>query len=275
MDFNYIDNMNSSAYLQFVADQHDHAVQTTGRKTYVFLLDKKETVLSEVYKEEIHGRVYLPHYEQRAIYKTNTFLSQLSAANYTEREEALELEYDFRRMVTNIHELKEKSSGKLMIRNSSKIPIWIDIGETFTVRDHASVLYEKQLNNTTIYKFIEEVKKETALIEIKYNGDSEEISFLEKVSCKLLPRREIELSLNNSIYRNASDVIDLGAVIVNDKFKVYQVVGAYPRNDQYNQYITWNVQCELINLGKVDGLPYDFVELIKENQYNLGKYNLG
>lgn len=54
-----------------------------------------------------------------------------------------------------------------------------------------------------------------------------------------------------------------------DRYRLYQVVGAYPKNDSYSRYISWNVQLELFNLAKADGLPNDYVELIKENQYGL------
>ena len=91
-NFNYTDTLQGNAYTQFIADQHDKAVQTTGRKTFVFLLDKVETKLSDVYKEETQGRVYLPYFEQRGIYKSNTFISQLGVKNYTETEENLEIE---------------------------------------------------------------------------------------------------------------------------------------------------------------------------------------
>lgn len=268
-NFNYIDNMNTSAYLQFVSDQHDKAVETTGRKAHIFLLDKEQTEISDVYKEEIHGRVYLPHFTQRAIYKTNTFISQLSTRNYTETEENLEMEFDFARMVHNIHELKSNSSGKLVVKNISKIPLWFEINNKFIIRNHSEILFEKKLEGT-IYNFIDEVSKETKLIELKYIGDSEKLDFLEKVSYKLLPRRSIELNLNNSIYRNVDDVISHGTIIVNDRYKVYQVVGMYPRNDNYGRYISWNVQLELVNLAKADGLPNDYIELVKENQYGLG-----
>lgn len=270
--FNYIDNMNSSAYLQFVADQHDKAVESTGRKAHVFLLDKTETQLSEVYREETHGRIYLPHFTERAIYKTNTFLSQLSAENYTEKEDSLEMEFDFGRMVNIIHNLKIESAGKLTIINTSKIPLEIEINDKFIIRNNIEVLYEKELTGS-IYNFINTVKNETKLVDLIYKGDSEEMSFIDKIACKLLPRRKLELNLNNSIYKNTDDVISHGTVIVTDRYKLYQVVGAYPKNDAYGKYISWNVQLELMNLAKADGLPNDYVELIKENQYGLGKVN--
>ena len=269
-DFNYIDNINSSAYLQFIADQHDQAIETTGRKAHIFLLDKKDTVLSEVYKEELHGRIYLPHFTQRAMYKTANFVSQLNTSGYTEREDALEMEFDFGRMVHNIHNLKQKTAGKLTIINTSKIPLEFEISDKFIIKNHYETLYERKLEGT-IYNFVNTIKNETKIIDLIYKGDSEEICFLDKVFAKLLPRRKLELNLNNSIYKNAEDVISHGALILNDRYKLYQVVGAYPKNDAYGKFISWNVQCELINLAKADGLPNDYVELIKENQYGLGK----
>lgn len=272
-DFNYIDNINSSAYLQFIDDQHDQAIETTGRKAHIFLLDKKDTVLSEVYKEELHGRIYLPHFTQRAMYKTANFVSQLNTAGYIEREDAVEMEFNFGRMVHNIHNLKQTTAGKLTIINTSKIPLEFEISDKFVIKNHFETLYEKTLEGT-IYSFVNTVKNETKLIDLIYKGDSEEICFLDKVFAKLLPRRKLELNLNNSIYKNAEDVISHGALILNDRGKLYQVVGAYPRNDAYGKYISWNVQCELINLAKADGLPNDYVELIKENQYGLGKVKI-
>ena len=272
-NFNYIDSLMNSTNIQFMADQHDHAIQTTGRKTYIFLLDKVETELSDVYKEEKHGRIYLPHFEQRALYKTNTFISSLDASNYTEKEEALEMEYDFGRMVHNINELKSKSAGKLTIKNNSKVPLEFEISDKFIIRKFSEILYQKRIEGT-IYKFINEIMNETNLVELEYTGDSENLEFLERLSFKLLPRRKQEISLNNSIYKNTSDVISHGTLILNDRFKLYQVVGAYPKNDSYGQYISWNVELQLFNLAKADGLPNDFKELIEKNQYGLGKINI-
>jgi hypothetical protein len=272
-NFNYVDSLMNSTNVQFMADQHDHAIQTTGRKSYIFLLDRVETELSEVYKEEKHGRIYLPHFEQRSLYKTNTFISQLDTANYTEKEDSLEMEYDFGRMVHNINELKSKSAGKLTLTNNSKIPLEFEINDKFVIKNYSEILYSKKIEGT-VYNFINTVINETSLVKFEYVGDSEVLDFLEKTNFKLLPRRKREIALNNSVYKNTYDVISRGDLILNDRFKLYQVVGAYPKNDSYGQYISWNVELQLFNLAKADGLPNDFKELIEENQYGLGKINI-
>lgn len=272
-NFNYVDSLMNSTNIQFMADQHDHAIQTTGRKSYIFLLDRVETELSEVYKEEKHGRIYLPHFEQRSLYKTNTFISQLDTANYTEKEDSLEMEYDFGRMVHNINELKSKSAGKLILTNNSKIPLEFEINDKFVIKNYSEILYSKKIEGT-VYNFINTVINETSLVKFEYVGDSEVLDFLEKTNFKLLPRRKREITLNNSVYKNTYDVISRGDLVLNDRFKLYQVVGAYPKNDSYGQYISWNVELQLFNLAKADGLPNDFKELIEENQYGLGKINI-
>jgi len=271
-NFNYIDSLMNSTNIQFMADQHDHAIQTTGRKSYIFPLDKVDTELSEVYKEEVHGRVYLPHFEQRSLYKTNPFISSLDAANYTEKEDTLEMEYDFGRMVHNIHELKSNTAGKLTITNTSKIPLDIEISDYFIVRKFSEILFKLKIEGS-VYKFLNDAKQ-TNLIKLEYTGDSELLNFLERMSFRLLPRRKQEIKLNNSIYKNINDVISRGDLILTDRFKLYQVVGAYPKNDSYGAYISWNVHLQLFNLAKADGLPNDFKELIEKNQYGLGKVNL-
>lgn len=268
--FNYSDHINSNTSLQYMANQHDKAIETSGRKAYIFPLDTRETELSNVYKEEKHGRVYLPHYTQRALYKTNSFIIQLNNENYKETEDALEMEFNFQRMVHNIHKLKSNTAGRLTIINNSKIPLKIEINDKFTVKNNIQILYEKKIEGT-VYNFIDTVKKETKLVDFIYIGDSEELIFLDKVNFQILPRRKYEIELNNSIYKNIGDVINEGDVIVTDRNRLYQVVGAYPKNDNYGQYIAWMVKLELMNLAKADGLPNDYVELIKANQYGFGE----
>lgn len=273
-NFNYIDFLNNSTNSQYMAEQHDKAIQTQGRKTYVFMLDRDSTKLSEVYKEEMNGRIYLPHFEQRALYKTNTFLSQLGANGYTETEDSLVFEYDFGRMVYNIHELKSKSSGVMTIKNISTIPVIIEINDYFIVKNNIEELFKKKIEGN-VFTFVKQVNEEQKAVSLTYKGDGENLDFLDRSYFKLLPRRIKDIDLNNSIYKSTGDTISKGDIVITDRMRVYQVVGAYPKDDSYGKYITWKVQCNLINMAKVDGLPNDYAELVKKNQYSLGNYNLG
>ena len=96
------------------------------------------------------------------MYKTANFVSQLNTSGYTEREDALEMEFDFGRMVHNIHNLKQKTAGKLTIINTSKIPLEFEISDKFIIKNHYETLYERKLEGT-IYNFVNTVKNETKI----------------------------------------------------------------------------------------------------------------
>lgn len=269
-NYNYVDALQSSSFRQYSSDLADNNIQTRGRKCYIFLLDKKETI-TNVYGEEKTGRVYLPHYIQRGLYKTNTFTGGLSAINFTETEEILEIEFNFDRMVKNINDLKNSSSGKLSIISKSKVPLAISItNNKLKIQKNIETIFEKDLN-IPIFKFIEEMKKECSLLEINYTGNTEPATCIEKIETRLLPRRKIELNVFSNTYDNTTDVIENGTIIVTDRYRTYEVLGAYPTCDLYGNYISWTVKCNLVNLARVDGLPSDFNEIIKENQYGIGK----
>ena len=72
-DYNYIDQLKTTAQREYYTEQLDTDVQRTGRWTYIFKLDKSKTD-TNVYGDAKHGRIYLPHFEQRALY-TSQLLS--------------------------------------------------------------------------------------------------------------------------------------------------------------------------------------------------------
>ena len=272
-NYNYIDALTSSAYKQYSSDQADNNIQLHGRKAYIFLLDKKETK-TNVYEEEKTGRVYLPHFVQRGLYKTNVFSASLSVINYTETEENLEIEFNFNRMVKNINELKTSKSGKLKIVSKSKVPISIIINDSFIIRkEQGEILFKKDFEEKSIFHFLEELNKECSLVKLEYNGNTEDAASTEKVSFTLKPKREKEINVFSSTYKNTTDVIELGTIIITDKYRAYEVVSAYPTNDTYGNYISWTVKCGLVNLARIDSLPSDFNEIIKKKQFNLEKIN--
>lgn len=271
-NYNYIDALQSSAYRQYSSDLADTNIQTHGRKCYIFLLDKKDTTTT-IYGEEKTGRIYLPHYVQRGLYKTNLFTGGLSVINFSETEENLEIEFNFDRMVKNINELKNSTSGKLTITSKAKVPLTISITkEKLKIQKNIETIFEKNLD-IPIYQFIDEIKKECSLIDLKYIGNTEPSNCIEKINYRLLPRRTIDLNVFSSSYDNTTDVIENGTIIVTDRYRVYEVLGAYPTCDNFGNYISWTVKCNLVNLARVDGLPSDFNEIIKENQYGIGKIN--
>ena len=151
-NYNYIDAMQSSAYRQYSSDQLDNAIQMTGRNCYIFLMDKKETDRT-VYGEDKTGRVYLPHFVQRGLYQTNKFTGNLSTINFTETEENLLIQFNFERMVKIINDLKNASSGKLIITSKAVVPLNLIItNEKLILRKYNCTVFEKDLNMKIYYE---------------------------------------------------------------------------------------------------------------------------
>ena len=276
MSFNYIDAFNSSSQLEYKSKQHDASVEIQGRRCYVFLLDRKKTEVSEVYNEAKNGRIYLPHFEQRALYSLNEFQGLIGLNNYVEKEDTLKFEFNFARMVCNIRDLKDKKSGKLMIKNISNEIFFLSIeNNKFVVKSKNQViLLEEDLTKyKSITAFINSAKKRCSVIDLSYEGDMEEAKNINSVSMRLVPNRKEEIWVNDRLYENCGDVIDNGDIILTDKYKLYQVNNAYPTGAMVNEYTSWTCHCNVTDIA-IANLPDDYRKIITRNSYGLPKTNL-
>ena len=276
MSFNYIDAFNSSSQLEYKSKQHDASVEIQGRRCYVFLLDRKKTEVSEVYNEAKNGRIYLPHFDQRALYSLNEFQGLIGLNNYVEKEDTLKFEFNFARMVCNIRDLKDKKAGKLMIKNISNEIFFLSIeNNKFVVKSKNQViLLEEDLTKyKSITAFINSAKKRCSVIDLSYEGDMEEAKNINSVSMRLVPNRKEEICVNDRLYENCGDVIDNGDIILTDKYKLYQVNNAYPTGAMVNEYTSWTCHCNVTDIA-IANLPDDYRKIITRNSYGLPKTNL-
>ena len=276
MSFNYIDAFNSSSQLEYESKQHDASVEIQGRRCYIFLLDRKKTEVSEVYNEAKNGRIYLPHFEQRALYTLNEFQGLIGLNNYVEKEDTLNFEFNFARMVCSIRDLKDKKAGKLMVKNISEEVFFLSTeNNKFIVRSKNQViLLEEDLTKyKSIAAFVNAVKKRCSVIELSYEGDMEEAKNINSVSMRLAPNRKEEIWVNDRLYENCGDVIDNGDIILTDKYKLYQVNNAYPTGAMVNEYTSWTCHCNVTDIA-IANLPDDYRKIIARNSYGLPKTNL-
>lgn len=276
MSFNYIDAFNSSSQLEYESKQHDASVEIQGRRCYIFLLDRKKTEVSEVYNEAKNGRIYLPHFEQRALYTLNEFQGLIGLNNYVEKEDTLNFEFNFARMVCSIRDLKDKKAGKLIVKNISEEVFFLSTeNNKFIVRSKNQViLLEEDLTKyKSIAAFINAAKKHCSVIELSYEGDMEEAKNINSVSMRLAPNRKEEIWVNDRLYENCGDVIDNGDIILTDKYKLYQVNNAYPTGAMVNEYTSWTCHCNVTDIA-IANLPDDYRKIIARNSYGLPKTNL-
>ena len=273
MSFNYIDAFNNSSQLEYESKQHDASIELQGRRCYIFLLDREKTEKSEIYNEAIGARIYLPHFEQRALYNMNSWVGNIGLNNYVETEDTIDFEFNFARMVCNIRDLKDKKSGKLIIKNNSKEILHLIIEENkFMLRSPNSVIL-LSLNLTdykSIKQFINVAKAKCSLIDLDYSGDMEEAKNITSVNKKLLPSRKEEIEVISRVYQNCKDVIWDGDIILTDKYKLYQVNNAYPSGAMINEYTSWTCKCNIIDLA-IASLPDDYRKIVERNNYSLPK----
>lgn len=273
-EFNYVDAFSSSSNRTFQSKEHDNSVELQGRKTYVFLLDRQKTEISEIYNEAINSRVYLPHFEQRALYDTNEWQNSISFNNFTENEDTLKVEYNFARMVCNIRDLKDKKSGNLDIKNTSKeiLHLKIENNKFILLSVHFVTLLELDLNDfRSIKAFIIQAQKKCSVLKITYTGDEEQAKNISSANIKLYPNRSEKIVVNDRTYQNCSEVINSGDLILNDKAsRLYQVINAYPTGTQVNEYLSWTCHCALIDIS-IANLPNDYKKILARNQYSLPK----
>lgn len=273
MSFNYIDAFNNSSQLEYESKQHDASIELQGRRCYIFLLDREKTEKSEIYNEAIGARIYLPHFEQRALYNMNSWVGNIGLNNYVETEDTIDFEFNFARMVCNIRDLKDKKSGKLIIKNNSKEILHLIIEENkFMLRSPNSVIL-LSLNLTdykSIKQFINVAKAKCSLVDLDYSGDMEEAKNITSVNKKLLPSRKEEIEVISRVYQNCKDVIWDGDIILTDKYKLYQVNNAYPSGAMINEYTSWTCKCNIIDLA-IASLPDDYRKIVERNNYSLPK----
>jgi len=143
-------------------------------------------------------------------------------------------------MVCNIKELKNKKSGKLIIKNKSKEALHIIIeNNNFAIRTSNSVtlISLRFKNYKSIKQFINDVKLKCSLVDLDYSGDIEEEKNITSVNKKLLPNRKEETEVVSRVYQNCQGVIWDGDIILTDKYKLYQVNNVNPTDAMINEYV--------------------------------------
>ena len=185
MDFNYVDAFQSASQIEYESSQHDAAVELQGRRCYVFLLDREKTEKSEIYNEAKNGRIYLPHFEQRALYNTNEWTNNINLNNFVETEDTMNFEFNFARMVCNIRGLKDKKSGTLTIINKTEEVLHLKIENNkfcLTSKNFVSLLDLDLTKYKSIAAFINDVNKKSSVLELSYEGDMEEAKSINMVN---------------------------------------------------------------------------------------------
>src|SRR5574344_646695 len=231
-NFNYIDSLHTAAIQQYDRELFNQNIKKNGRKLWIFMLDKKKTETSSVYGDSYHGRIYLPSFCMRAIYQSQTWGASLNTNIYEENDASpTEFTLSFSDMVKNIRELKSKVAGKASVKNNNSETLRIIIHDgNLEIRGEKTLIIEEKLSEFTNLKllFADIKSKTTSNIDFGYTGDSESAENMEACDFILPSGHMRYIEVKDRTYANCSDVVELGAVVMDDKFKCYTVNNAKP-----------------------------------------------
>lgn len=272
--FNYSSFLKSSPQRQYNSYMNDRYIELNGMAVYVFKLDKVLTKKSELYGSEVSSRIYLPHFPIRALYTTNKWAGQLSLNIYEEDENNIEFTVNFDRMVKIHRDLKEKISGELSIYYTGNgTPFFSKKDSTIKIMIDTNVVLDDDLNNSDINTMKKLVDKINTLqgFTATYTGNNEPSVNLDNI-CKVNIKGLVKkINVKDKTYCNITDVIEMGDVILTDKYRLYQVLQANPAGDIGWNYSTYIVKGNLCDMSLVDSLPNDYRKIINDRQYGLNK----
>lgn len=240
-------------------------------KIKVFKLDKTVTNVDTLYGEENTSRIYLPPIEMRAFMLTNKWRQLLNLEAYKEEEDNMDFIVNFEDMVQKIRDKKNGHTSEIHITyNGLGVPSASKQGNTFTLKIDDSIQVSYNLNNTS-YNTVQ--KLATNINAIGYytlklvgiNDSSINLVDFEETSYK---NNTLLLYSQESYYDNITDVIELGDLILTNKFRLYEVFNANPSGDFGWDWVTYTLSCNLARIDTVN-LPSNYNEQIRRNQYGI------
>jgi hypothetical protein len=276
MEVNYSELLKDTKYSQYFSYLNDKYFELNAPKLRIFKLDKQTTNIHDLYGFEQNSRIYLPLFELRGIYKTNPWELLMDSSSISEKEDPITFVVNLDRMVSTIRELKTNHISEIIIQYTNTAPYntpgikkennqlifyvnrnIISTIDLTTYRSVKSVV--TQINNITDF---------TASFTI-----NDEINNINDFEYKTFKGQSLLIYSLDHTYDNCTDVIEMGDLILTDKWRLYEVKFAKPGGDFGWNWATYEMKAELIELDIADGLPGDYRKLIEQHQYGLPKVN--
>jgi len=239
----------------------------------VFKMDKAETQKDTLYGEENTSRIYLPPFEIRAFHFDNPFRQLLGYEALIEEEDNLQLVVNFEDMVQKIRDLRGGHISDMYISyngDSSNTPSAYKNGDTFLLKVNGSIVQTYDLSSTAYNT----TKKLGTAIDVENDfsvtlyGKNDESSNIVNFNDTTFKGSTLRIYSLDHTYDNITDIIEIGDVILTNKWRLYEVKNAVPTGDFMWDYVTYTLFCNLARIDQVS-LPKDYEEQIAEHQYGL------
>ena len=247
-----------------------------GMTVKVYKMDKQQTQMDELYGEAKTGRIYLPYFEIKALYNTNPWQNILDFGGFEEKEDAMKLTVNFEDMVTKIRGLKNGKLAQLYIKYSGKgIPYLEKINDTFNIYINSNIKYSLNLKDDK-YNTVKDLASYINSrfdFQCRIEGKNDLSTNLINFNKTQFYNREIMIYSQNDIYKNVTDIIEMGDVIITDKDRLYEVTSTKPAGEFGWKYSLWQLDMEVGSVDKYN-LPDNYINQVINNPHGLNKINM-
>lgn len=275
-DFNYYDEVFSpkSATNDWIKYLNRCYINLTTPGIKVFKLDKKATPLDSLYGEEIDARIYLPPIDIHAIYLDSYFNNVMTDKVFAEQDvKDMVFVFNFEDMVQKILEKKNLILTSVKIQNnSSKTLSCLKTNNELYVVDTATnnhIIFDLTSGNClTVKKLVAAMNASGWNLQVTYSGNNDLSTNLVDFDPITFSNQILELFVRDTTFDDATDVVEIGDLVLTNKWKLYQINNATVTGNFGWDYATYTTTGILANIDQAN-LPGNYQAEIIKNRYGL------
>lgn len=274
--FNYYDELKSGNTADWISYLNRHYMEVNAPSVYVFKLDKDATEIETLYGgENFDGaRIYLNPFKIRMNYLDATWTQQLGVDTmpYLEiQEEDTVFAVNFENMVQIIRDLKQKHGSDIFVEYSGTEEVSFEkANANLTVRVAGAVLQYFNLESSdyrTIKKLVSGINSLNGFTAY-YEGENDISSNIVSFKETRFKNKKINIYTEDETYKNLTDIIEKGDLILTDKYFLYEVQSNVPAGNIGWDYSIMLLTANARSLDKAE-LPNNWNDLIARREYGL------
>lgn len=238
----------------YISYMNEYYVRNNGQEILIYKLDKKRTITDDLYMEEVGGRIYLPPFPLPAIYFDPKFQGVLGlnvfSQELTTGEGNQVFFMNFDNMVRKHFELKNgivKTILTIIYSGKENIKLESSGEEILIYKMNELFVKFSYSDYRTVEKLIQVLNSVDGLT-VNFEGEncpSKNIGVFSKID---ITGRIANIELKEDLYKNITDVLQSGDIIVTEKNDVFEVVEGMPEGNFGWNFATYRITCKTANL---------------------------
>jgi len=261
----------------YISYMNDFYIKNNGIKVLIFKLDKKRTQIDDLYMEERGGRIYLPPFELNAMYFDPKFQGVLGLNLFSQELVAGSgnqlFYFNFDTMVKKHFELKNglvKTKLIITYSGSEKFEIEAD-GQSFSVYKIDEQIAKVEYNSfRTIEKLVNNLNTISG-VTASFEGENCPSKFIGIFSKVNITKRIAEVEIKDDIYKNITDVVQSGDIIITEKNDAFEAVEGNLEGNFGWKYATYKVTCKSADIRQAS-LPGFSANSYTRNRSGVASY---